>query len=172
MINIWVVSDDDEDYRGWVLRLCGTCVLVARVCSANCDLNSFHLPSCPRLSLLSIIPLPSCARFALSSCPLSTLGKPSQKKYPFFWALPKLEEAPHPKLYHLLTVNFPQNQCNRECFLGPISPSETSLMTYSQLSPSIIFKQNNDILPTQTVKKLPKLFTERGLYFPRKLSFL
>ena len=52
MINMWLVSDDDEDYRGWVLRLCGTCVLVARVCSANCDLNSFHLPSCPRLSTL------------------------------------------------------------------------------------------------------------------------
>ena len=61
LINMWVVSDEDEDDRGRVLRLCGTCVLVARVCSANCDLNSFHLPSCPRLSLLSIIPLPSCA---------------------------------------------------------------------------------------------------------------
>ena len=52
LINMWVVSDDDEDDRGRVLRLCGTCVLVARVCSANCDLNSFHLPSCPLLSTL------------------------------------------------------------------------------------------------------------------------
>ena len=52
LINMWVVSDEDEDDRGRVLRLCGTCVLVARVCSANCDLNSFHLPSCPLLSTL------------------------------------------------------------------------------------------------------------------------
>ena len=49
---MWLVSDDDEDDGGRVLRLCGTCVLVARVCSANCDLNSFHLPSCPLLSTL------------------------------------------------------------------------------------------------------------------------
>ena len=76
---MWLVSDDDEDDRGRVLRLCGTCVLVARVCSANCDLNSFHLPSCPLLSTLVPpfhYPPPSCALFALSSCPLSTLGKP------------------------------------------------------------------------------------------------
>ena len=80
---MWLVSDDDEDDRGRVLRLCGTCVLVARVCSANCDLNSFHLPSCPLLSTLVPpfhYPPPSCALFALSSCPVSSLGKPSQKK--------------------------------------------------------------------------------------------
>ena len=90
---MWVVSDDDEDDRGRVLRLCGTCVLVARVCSANCDLNSFHLPSCPLLSTLVppfhypptlLYPLvPSCALFALSPCPLSTFRKPPQKKKSF-----------------------------------------------------------------------------------------
>ena len=73
------------------------------------------VPSCPRLSLLSIIPLPSCALFALSSCPLSTLGTPSQKNIlPFGHCLNW--RRPPTKIYVdiFLAANFPPNQFNRE----------------------------------------------------------
>ena len=127
---MWLVSDDDEDDGGRVLRLCGTCVLVARVCSANCDLNSFHLPSCPLLSTLVPpfhYPPPSCALFALSSCPVSSLGKPSQKKNILSFGHCLNWRRPPTKIYVdiFLAANFPPNQCNRE-FLRWLSSGEPS----------------------------------------------
>ena len=84
------------------------------------------VPSCPRLSLLSIIPLPSCALFALSSCPLSTLGTPSQKNILSFGHCLNWRRPPT-KIYVdlFLAANFPPNQCNRE-FLRWLSSGEPS----------------------------------------------